>query len=149
MRFRTTILRSGKTATGIEIPTDVLAALNAGKKPPVTVTVNGYKYRSTVATINGRPMVGLNTEHRVASGLSGRDEVTVDIEVDTAPRDVELPPDFKAALDAEPAASATFERLSNSLKRYHVDQINGAKSDETRQRRIERSVAILAAGKQR
>ena len=149
VKFRTTIQQGGKTATGIEIPTDVMVALGGGKKPPVTLTVNGYEYRTTVATIDGRSMVGLSAEHRAASGLSGGDEVEVEIELDTAPRLVQLPADFKAALDAEPAAMATFERLSNSLKRYHVDQIAGAKTDETRHRRIQRSIAVLAAGNQR
>lgn len=149
MKFRTTIRQSGKTATGIELPPEVLAALGAGKKPPVKLTVNGYMYRSTVATIDGRPMVGLSAEHRAASGLQGGDEVEVEVELDTAPRDVQLPPEFKAALDAEPRAMERFARLSNSLKRYHVDQIAGAKSDETRQRRIEKSIAALAAGKDR
>ena len=149
MRFRTIIQQGGKTATGIEIPDEVMAALGAGKKPPVKLSVNGYAYRSTVATIDGRSMVGLSAEHRAASGLRGGDEVEVEIEVDAAPREVQLPPDFKAALDAEPMAVETFARLSNSLKRYHVDQIAGAKTDETRRRRIQRSIAALAAGKQR
>ena len=149
MKFRTTILQGDKTATGIVIPSDVMAALAGGKKPPVSLTVNGYAYRSTVATIDGRSMVGLSAEHRAASGLRGGDEVEVDIELDTEPREVELPTDFKAALDANSLASQTFERLSNSLKRYHVDQVNDAKTEETRQRRIAKSIATLAAGKPR
>jgi hypothetical protein len=149
MKFRTTILQSGKTATGIPIPDEVVEALGAGKKPPVTMRVNGYAYRSSVATVDGRFMVGFSSEHRAASGLSGGDEVEVEIEVDTAPREVEVPADLAAALDAEPAARETFDGLSFSLKRYHVDQVNGAKTDETRQRRIAKSVALLREGKAR
>jgi hypothetical protein len=148
-RFRTTILQSGKTATGIPIPDEVIEALGAGKKPAVKMTVNGYTYRSSVATVDGRFMVGFSAEHRAASGLGGGDEVEVEIELDTAPREVDVPSDLAAALDAEPAARATFDLLSFSLKRYHVDQVNGAKSDETRQRRIEKSISVLREGKPR
>jgi hypothetical protein len=150
MKFKTTILQAeGSTATGIQIPDEVVAALGAGKKPPVRMRVNGYEYRSTVATVDGRYMVGFNADHRAASGLKGGDEIEVDVEVDTEPRTVELPADFRRALDAEPVARQTFDRLSTSLKGYHVSQVTGAKTDETRQRRIEKSVATLKAGKPR
>src|SRR3954454_10983684 len=149
MRFRTTIRQSDGTATGIEIPTEIIAALNAGRKPPVRMTVNGYEYRSTVATVDGRSMVGFSAAHRAASGIAGGDDIEVDIEVDAEPRVVEVPDDFAAALDAEPRARDTFERLSNSLKGYHVTQVTDAKTDETRQRRIEKSIATLREGKPR
>src|SRR3982751_2214542 len=110
MRFRTTIRQSDGTATGIEIPTEIIAALNAGRKPPVRMTVNGYSYRSTVATVDGRSMVGFSAAHRAASGLKGGDDVEVDVELDTEPRVVEVPADLAAALEAEPAAKATFDR---------------------------------------
>ena len=149
MKFKTTIKQSGKSATGIEIPDEVIQALGAGKKPPVSMTVNGYGYRSTVATVDGRFMVGFSSDHRAASGLKGGDVVEVDIEVDTKPRTVELPADFQAALDADAQAKATFAKLSNSLKGYHVSQVTGAKTDETRQRRIEKSIATLREGRPR
>lgn len=149
MRFRTTIRQSDGNATGIEIPADVLESFGVGKKPPVRIAVNGYAYRSTVATVDGRYMVGFSAAHREASGLAGGDEVDVEIDLDTEPRVVEVPSDLQAALDAEPRAKATFERLSNSVKGYHVSQVLGAKSDETRQRRIEKSVAVLREGKPR
>jgi hypothetical protein len=149
MKFRTTIKQGDKTATGIQIPDDVIEALGAGRKPPVKMTVNGYVYRSTVATVDGNFMVGFNADHRAASGLKGGDEVDVEVEVDTQPRVVDVPDDLRAALDAEPDARATFDRLSNSLKGYHVSQVTGAKTDETRQRRIERSVSVLREGKSR
>ena len=150
MRFRTTIKQAeGSTATGIEIPDEVVAALGAGKKPPVTMTVNGYRYRSTVATVDGRFMVGFSADHRKASGLAGGDAVDVEIEHDTQPRTVELPADFQAAVAADPQATATFDKLSNSLKGYHVSLVTGAKTDETRQRRIAKSIATLHQGKPR
>ena len=94
-------------------------------------------------------MVGFSAAHRAASGLAGGDEVDVDIEVDTAPRVIEVPPDFELALDAEPRAKQTFEGLSNSLKGYHVSQIMDARTAETRQRRIEKSISVLREGRPR
>ena len=147
MKFRTTIKQSDGNATGIVIPGEVMAALGAGKKPPVTLSVNGYAYRSTVATIDGNSMVGFSAAHRQASGLSGGDEVEVEIELDTAPREVTVPADFAAALDTAPSARGTFDGLSYSNKSWHVLQIEGAKTEETRQRRIARSVEALRDGR--
>ena len=149
MRFRTTILQSGPTATGIRVPDEVVESLGAGRRPPVRVTINGVTYRNTIAVMGGVYMVGVSAENRAATGVKGGDEVDIDIELDTAPRVVELPPDFAAALEAEPRAAATFERLSPSMKGYHVTQVTGAKTDETRQRRIAKSVATLAEGRPR
>jgi hypothetical protein len=124
-------------------------ALGSGKRPAVTVTVNGYGYRSTVATVAGRPMVGLSAEHRAGAGVAGGDEVDVDLELDTAPREVAVPDDLAAALDAEPAARTTFDGLSYSNKSWHVLQVTGAKTDDTRQRRIARSIEVLRQGRPR
>jgi hypothetical protein len=149
MRFRTTIVQSGKTTTGIQVPDEVVAALGSGKRPAVKVTVNGYSYRSSVASIGGVFMVSLSAEHRAGAGVGGGDEVDVDLELDTAPREVAVPPDLAAALDAEPAARATFDGLSYSNKSWHVLQVTGAKSDETRQRRVAKSVDTLKRGRPR
>ena len=149
MRFHTTILQSGKTATGIEIPEEIVTALGSGKRPKVAVTINGYTYRSSVAPMNDVFMVGVNSDVRAAAGVAGGDEVDVDIELDTAPREVTVPDDFAAALDATPAARTTFESLSYSNKSWHVLQIEGAKTDDTRQRRIAKSVEALREGRVR
>jgi hypothetical protein len=149
MRFHTTILQAGKTATGIRIPDEIVEALGAGRKPPIRVTINGYTYRSTVAVMGGDYMVGVNADNRAGAGVAGGDEVDVDIELDTAPREVSVPADLAAALDAEPAARRTFDALSYSNKSWHTLQVEGAKTDETRQRRIARSVEILREGRPR
>ena len=149
MRFRTTILQSDKTATGIEVPPSVVEALGAGKRPPVRVTINGFTYRSTVAVMGGASMVGVSAENRAGAGVKGGDEVDVDMELDTEPRTVEVPPELAAALDADPAAKATFEKLSPSNKGWHVSQVTGTTNSETRQRRIEKQIAALHAGKPR
>lgn len=149
MRFRATILTAGKTATGIPVPDDVLERLAGGKRPAVSVTINGYTYRTTVGSVDGRPMIPLSAENRAGAGVAGGDEIEVEIALDTAPREVSLPADFAAALERDAAAKQTFAALSYSLQNYHVQQIEGAKSPETRQRRIEKSVATLHEGKPR
>ena len=87
-KFQTTILTSGKTATGICIPDDIIEKLGSGKKPPVKVTLNGYTYRSTVAVMGGKYMVGVNAGVREAAGVAGGDKLTVEIELDTEERKV-------------------------------------------------------------
>jgi len=149
VRFRTTIQQSGKTTTGIQVPEDVVEGLGAGKRPPVTVTINGYTYRSTVAVMGGRYLVSVSAEHRAGAGVAAGDEVDVDIALDTAPRQVTVPADFAAALDAEPEAQRTFDGLSYSNRSWHVLQVEGAKTDQTRQRRIGKSVDILKQGRAR
>jgi len=129
--------------TGIEVPPEVVEALGAGKKPPVVVTVNGYEYRSTVAVMGGRFLIPFSSDKRAATGIGGGDAITVELEVDTAPRTVELPDDFAAALDAVPGAREAYERLAPSHKKAHVTAIEEAKSAETRQRRIDAAVAKI------
>jgi hypothetical protein len=149
VKFRTTILQGDKTATGIRVPDEVMTALNAGKKPKVAVTINGHTYRSSVATVDGHPMIGVSEVVRDDAGVKGGDTVDVEIELDTAPRTVEVPADLAAALDKVPAARKTFDGLSYSLQRFWVEPVVGAKSEETRQRRIEKAVATLREGRTR
>jgi hypothetical protein len=149
MRFRTTIVQGDKTATGIRVPPDIVEALGAGKRPKVSVTLRGFTYRSSIAVVDGTYMVGVSAENRAGAGVAGGDEVDVDLELDTAPREVTEPADFAAALDAEPGARRTFEGLSYSNKSWHVTQVEGAKTDETRQRRIAKSVETLREGRPR
>jgi hypothetical protein len=147
VRFRTTILQSGKTAMGFIVPEDVVTALGAGKRPPVTVTINGYTYRNTVAVMAGQFMIGVSAEHRGPAKVVAGDEVDVDLELDTAPRTIDVPAEFAAALDRDPAAKATWDTLSYSNKRWHTLQVTGTKNPETRTRRIEKSIAALREGR--
>ena len=149
MRFRTTILQAGKTATGIRVPDEVVEALGKGKRPAVRVTINGFTYRSTVAVMGGDYMVGVSAENRAGARVKGGDEVDVDLELDTVPREVTLPPDFAAALDGDANARRTFDGLSPSNKGWHVSSIEGAKTDETRQRRLAKQVEALREGRVR
>lgn len=147
MRFTTTLELGGKTATGFRVPPDVVEALGKGKRPPVLVTINGHTYRNTVAVYGDVYMLGVAAEHRAAAGVEAGDRIDVELELDTAPREVEVPADFAAALDAEPEARRFFESLSYSNKRRFTYSIEDAKSAETRQRRIDKSVQQLREGR--
>src|SRR4051812_33582060 len=143
MRFRALIQAGGKTAAGIEVPPEVVDGLGAGRKPPVKVTINGHTYRSSIATMGGVFMVGVTNEFRRESGVAAGDTVDVDMELDTEPREVAVPPDLAAALDADPEARAFFDGLSYSNKRRVAEPIDAIKGAEPRARRIERTVADL------
>ena len=136
MRFRATIQLEGKTATGIQVPAEVVAKLGPSKRPAVRVTINGHTYRTSVASMGGKFMLPVSAEQRESAGVAAGDEVEVDIELDTGPREVTVPPDFKAALDRDAAARRHFDRLSYSNKRRYVLSIEAAKTAKTRQRRI-------------
>lgn len=144
MKFRAVIELNGKTATGFEVPTDVVDALGAGKRPPVRVTINGFTYRSTVAVMGGRYLVGVSAENRAGTGVSAGDEVDVDLALDDQPRQLTIPADLQQALDANPAARTRFEKLSYSAQQRHVLPLEAAKTAETRQRRINRTLTDLA-----
>ena len=142
MRFRTTILQSGKTACGIQVPPDVVAGL-PNRRASVRVTINGYTYRSSIAVMVGVFMVGVSAGNRAASGATAGDVVDVDIEFDTAPRELTVSADLSAALDREPEARRSFDGLSYSNRQRHVLGVEGAKIAETRVRRIAKSVEML------
>jgi hypothetical protein len=146
--FETTVAATGNN-TGIVVPAEVIEQLAAGKRPPVIVTVNGYEYRNTVGVMGGRHMISISAAVRTATGLKGGDPVRVTLTVADTPPEVNVPADFAAALAAEERARAFFGQLSNSMQRYHVDNINAAKSADTRQRRIDKAIALFLDGKQR
>jgi hypothetical protein len=149
MRFRATIELAGKTATGIEIPPEVVEGLGAGKRPPIRVTIRGHTYRSTVATRGTRYLVGVSAKHRELAGVAAGDEVDVEIELDTEVREVTVPPDFAVALHREADARRFFDGLSYSQKQGFVQSIEEAKKAETRQKRIAKAVDMLREGRKR
>ena len=145
MRFRAVILQRGNN-TGIPVPDEIVTALGSGKRPPVRVTVKGYTYRNTVAVMDGRYMISVSAEVREKAGVSGGEEVDVDVELDTEKRDVEVPADLEAVLKRDPEAQRFFDGLSYSNKRRLVMAIDAAKAAGTRARRIEKTVANLHDG---
>ena len=146
MKFHTLIEGAGKTAAGIEVPAEVVTALGQSKKPPVRVTIKGYIYRSTVATVGGRFMVGVSNEVRASAGVSAGDEVDVEMELDTAPREVAVPAELAKELAADPAARQSFEALSYSKQRVLVDPVANAKTAETRDRNVAKALRSLRGG---
>ncbi len=146
--FSTTLSAMGNN-TGIEVPEAIINALGSGKRPSVIVNLNGYEYQSTIGVMGGKSLISVSAAIRTATGLKGGDAIDVKLTVAETPRPVEIPADFKAALDVHNGVRAFFDALSNSMQRFHIDNINGAKTAETRQRRIERSVSLFLEGKQR
>ena len=148
IEFDTTLSSFGNN-TGIEVPKELIEQLGAGQRPPVLVNVNGFEFRTTVGVMSGKHLVGVTAATRKATGLAGGDAIHVVLTLAPAPREVSVPDDFAAAMAANPPAADFFARLSNSVQRFHIDNVNGAKTDDTRQRRIEKAIALFLAGKQR
>jgi hypothetical protein len=146
--FETTVTAVGNN-TGIVVPEDVLEQLGAGKRPPVVVDLDGYEYRTTAGVMGGRSMLSVSAAVRKATGLSGGAPVRVTLTVADTPREVEMPDDLADALAADEQAGSFFAGLSNSLQRFHVDSVTGAKTPETRQRRIAKALALFREGKKR
>src|ERR1700761_529386 len=137
MKFTATIIPSGN-ATGVEVPLAVAETLGPEARPPVTITINGFSWRSRIAVMGGQRVIGISAAQRMGAGIALGDEVEVELARDDAPREIEEPADLAAAFDQHPAARAAFHRLPFGLKRKHVREIEEAKSPETRQRRIDK-----------
>ncbi len=143
MRFETTLFQTGNN-TGIVVPAELVEALGGGKRPAVDVTVNGFAYRSTIASMGGRYLIPFSSDKRAATGLGGGDAITVDLSLDTAPRTVEVPADLATSL-AEAGVRDAFDALAPSAQRAHVTNVEGAKAEDTRARRVAAIVAKLGA----
>lgn len=144
MRFTTILCEFESGTTGIVVPPEIIDQLEAGKKPPVVVVLNGrYSFRSTVAVMGGRFLISFSAQRRKESGLAGGDQIDVDLQLDTEPREVPVPPSLADALARDPAAKAVFDSLSNSRKRVYTLSVEGAKTAETRDRRVEKALAAL------
>jgi hypothetical protein len=141
MRFETTLLQTGNN-TGIEVPADLLEQLGGGKRPAVNVTVNGYAYRSTVASMRGKFLIPFSSDKRAETGLQGGDPISVELSLDTAPRTVEPPADLAAAL-ADAGLREAFVKLSPSHQKAHVTSVETAKAEETRARRVAAVITAL------
>ena len=142
MKFRSHV-EPPEPMRGLEVPQEVLEALGGGKRPAVTITINGHSWKSRVAIMRGRYLLGLSNANRKAAGVATGDQIEVEVELDVEPRVVAEPADFARALDADPAARAAYDRLSYGHKREHVLAIDSAKKPETRMRRIEKALAML------
>ena len=144
MRFQATIQLNGKTATGIQVPTDVVEALGPSRRP--AVRVNGYSYRSTVAAMRGVFMLPVSAEVRERAGVAAGDEVEVDVELDSEPREVVVPAGLAAAIELDPIAARSFAALSYSARQRIVISVESARTAGIQQRRIEKAVSELREG---
>lgn len=146
MRFRTKVLRAGKTATGVEVPAKIVESLGSTRRPLVRVTINGYTYRSAIAPMGGVFMLGISEEVRRKAGVAGGDTIDVDLELDTQPRDVEVPPELEKALSKNASAKKYFDSLSYSKKYALVAPIANGKTAETRERNLAKAMKALRKG---
>jgi hypothetical protein len=147
MKFRATIQLDGKTATGIPVPEEVVAALGPGKRPAVVVTIGDFTYRSTVGSMGGVYKIPVSADNRQKAGVAAGDEIEVEVELDTAPREIEVPDDLARALSGDAAARRFFDGLTASQKRAYVSWVESAKKAETRDRRVTEAVGMLREGR--
>ena len=143
MDFTTELEATGGNTTGFVVPGEVVEALAAGRRPKVVVTVNGHTWRTSIAPMGGTFWIGASAAVREAAGIRAGETHTLTVEVDTAPRTVEVPDDLAAALDASPEAAAAWATLSFSRQRQLAEAVLAAKKPETRERRVATTVAAL------
>jgi hypothetical protein len=144
--FRTELWSSGGNNVGIVVPEDVVTAFDRGKRVPVVVTIDGdYRYRNTIASMGGKFLISFNAETREITGRGAGDEVEVRLDVDDAPRTIEVPEDLAAELASDKAAKAAWDGLSYSKQRGHAESITGAKAADTRARRVAKVLDALRA----
>ncbi|MGH3863419.1 YdeI/OmpD-associated family protein [Actinokineospora sp.] len=149
MRFRAELESTGKTTAGFEVPEEVVEGLGGGGHPKVSVTVDGFTFRTSIAKMGGRYLLGVSNERRAQAGIAPGQVFNVDVELDTAPRDAEVPDDLAAALAADAVAKGFWDTLTHSKQSWHVHQVTSAKKAETRAARVEKSVAMLREGRAR
>lgn len=143
MHFTTTLQLHGKNATGIRVPDEIVTALGGGNRAQVRVTIAGYNYQTTVARMRGEFLFPVSAAVREQAGVAAGDQVDVDIELDTTPRELTIPADLVTALEQHPEAGQAFQKLSHTNKKRHVLAAESAKTAETRQRRIAKTIQEL------
>jgi hypothetical protein len=141
--FETNLSRTGANTTGIVVPSDLVAELGGGARPAVVAKVNDYSYRTTVGVMKGRSMLPFSAQHREASGIGGGEPIAVELRLDTQPRTTEVPDDLAQALAIDPALDAAFQKLAPSRRKADVENMIGAKTPETRARRIATIISRL------
>jgi bacteriocin resistance YdeI/OmpD-like protein/uncharacterized protein DUF1905 len=149
MKLTAELEATGGNTTGFRVPDEFVAELGGGGRPKVVATVNGYRWRSSIARMGGTYWLGVSAANRGGAGVEAGELLDVEIELDAAPREVEVPEDLARALAAAPDAQAFWDKLSFSHKRYHVEQITGAKTEPTRERRVAKAVQMLSEGRAR
>ena len=149
MKLTAELEATGGNTTGFRVPDEFVAELGGGGRPKVIATVNGFQWRSSIARMGGEYWLGVSAANRDGAGVKAGDRLDLDVVLDTGTREVEVPADLAEALAANPAAKAFWDGLSYSNQRYHVEQITGAKTEPTRERRVAKSVQLLSEGRAR
>ena len=149
IRFRAQLQPRGPAAAVVLDDAQVAVVGEGAKRFPVAATINGYTWRTSVARMGGEFLLGLNREVRQGAGVDVDDEVDVSIELDVAPREVEVPEALAAALATDPQAEASFEGMAFTHRKEYARWIDEAKRDETRQRRVSEALELLRQGKTR
>jgi len=149
IQFRAQLQPRGPAAAVVLDDTQVAAVGEGAKRFPVVATVNGYTWRASVARMRGEFLLGLSKEVRQGAGAEAGDEVEVTLELDAAPREVEVPGALAAALAADPQVSATFAGMAFTHRKEYARWVAEAKQEETRQRRAQQALEMIRAGKTR
>ena len=149
MKLTAELQATGGNTTGFRVPDEFVAELGGGGRPKIVAAVHGYRWRTSIARMGGEYWLGVSAANRAGAGVTAGEVLEVEVTLDTAAREVEVPEDLARALAADPAAKAFWDTLSFSNKRYHVEQITGAKTDATRERRVAKSIQLLGSGKAR
>ncbi|HEY9404561.1 MAG TPA: YdeI/OmpD-associated family protein [Pyrinomonadaceae bacterium] len=134
-------------ATVITIPFDVPATFGTRARVPVSGTINGFPYRSSIVPMGGKFILVVNRELRAGANAKSGDTVSVTLERDDEPRIITPPADLARALRANRTAQAAWDKLSYTHQKEHARAVEEAKRPETRVRRIEKAVEQLAEGK--
>jgi hypothetical protein len=149
LRFTATLVPRGSAAAIVLDEQQVATVGEGAKRFPVAATVNGHTWRTSVVRMGGEYLLGLNREVRRAAGAEAGDTVDVVLELDTAPREVDVPEALATALDGDPEARAAYERLAYTHRKEYAQWIAEAKREETRQRRVAQALEMLRAGRTR
>lgn len=149
MKFRAELESTGKTTAGFAVPESVVDDLGGGKHPKVVVTIKDFTFRTSIARMGGRFLLGVSADRRKDAGVAAGDVLDVQVSLDTAPRETEVPEDLAAALAKEPAAQSFWDTLTHSKKQWHIYQVTSAKKAETRANRVAKSIALLREQKAR
>jgi hypothetical protein len=146
----TAVLVARGPAAAVVLDDDQVAAVGEGaKRFPVVATVNGYTWRTTVTRMGGEFLLGLNRQVREGAGAQAGDTVNVEVTLDDAPREVELPPALAAALQGDPAAKAAYDGMAYTHRKEYARWIAEAKREETRARRVAEALTMITAGRTR
>ena len=147
VQLTTTLVARGPAAAIVLADEEVAAIGEGAKRSPVLATVNGYSWRTSVTPMRGEFLVGLNRAVRESAGVRAGGTVEVAIELDMAPRKVDVPERLAGALAADPAAKAAFESLAYTHRKEYARWIAEAKREQTQERRVTQALEMLREGK--